>query len=438
MKKMVRTSRYWEVSFDKTGRLLDDTGLEAQLAANPVNELFIFSHGWNSSQDGARKHYDFMFDQIAQMVPDESLGFVGVLWPSLLFPQDDPAPDGPVLGTADTQSASPLASAGPPPPQAVVSSGAEIAAALSTAFPGQEQDIDTLGELLDRRPQEPEQLASFVRLARGLVTTPNDAEEDRGEATVLVKSPRNVLDAMSALAPPSTSDAQAGFNPFGALWQGAKELLRTTSYYEMKNRAGVVGQNGLAPLVARIAGRPGAPRVHLMGHSFGARLVSFALAGLPDAMEGGGSPVKSLLLIQGAFSHFAFAPSAPVSAGKGALTAYGNRVDGPLLATFSSKDRAVGWWYPNASRLAWQDSQALVNPNFRWGGMGNDGYQQEAAQVLGLGAKGSAYHFETSRFYRLDANEVIQHGRSWFSGAHSDIDQPQLAWAAVSAAGLPR
>ena len=46
-----------------------------------------------------------------------------------------------------------------------------------------------------------------------------------------------------------------------------------------------------------------------MGHSFGARLVSYALAGLPANQTGSASPVKSLTLIQGAFSHFTFASS---------------------------------------------------------------------------------------------------------------------------------
>ncbi|BBH69222.1 hypothetical protein ACTI_59070 [Actinoplanes sp. OR16] len=433
MKKTIRGLPYWEITFDKDGNLTDDTGLQSELAAD---ELFIFGHGWNSSPAGARRHYDFMFDQLAQMAPGHAVGFAGVIWPSLLFPQDDPAPDGPLLASpADTQS-TPLLPPGPSPAQAPESTGAEIAAALAPAFPNHQADLATLGGLLDQRPQDPRQLLAFIDLTRGLIGTDNDAEEDRGEAMVLTAAPRTVLDTMSMLAPPEQSDAQAGLNPFGALWKGAKELLRVASYYEMKNRAGVVGQRGLGPLLGRLAGRPGAPRIHLMGHSFGARLVAFTLAGLPPSMRGHDSPVKSLMLIQGAFSHFAFAGNAPVSAGKGVLAGERDRVDGPLLATFSGKDRAVGWWYPNASRLAWQDAQAMVNPNFRWGGMGNNGYQQAAAQTVALGPAGSRYKFQPGTFYRLDGNDVIAHGRSFFSGAHSDIDQPHLAWAATSAAGL--
>jgi hypothetical protein len=439
MKKRIGGRPYWEVTFDKEGKLLDGNGLPGELGAEQVTDLFIFSHGWNSSAQGARRHYDAIFGQIAaQSGANQAVGFAGVFWPSLLFPQDDPAASGPVLADGNnTQSLSPLAAPAPlgPGESEAVSSGPEIAAALTSAFPGQEEDLAVLGDLLERRPQDPDELDRFVRLARGLVTTPNDAPEDNGEETTLVKSPRNVLDAMAALATPTVSNVQ-GFNPFGALWKGAKELLRTTSYYEMKNRAGVVGEKGLARLVNDLAATPAAPRIHLLGHSFGARLVSYVLPGLPTSAHGAQSPVKSLLLLQGAFSHFAFADKAPVTDGKGALAAFGDRVDGPLLATYTGKDRAVGWWYPNASRLAWQDSQDLRNPNFRWGGMGTDGYQQEGAEAATLKAQGSAYQLQKGHFYRLNADAVINRRLSWFSGSHSDIDKPEVAWAALSAAAL--
>jgi esterase/lipase superfamily enzyme len=76
-------------------------------------------------------------------------------------------------------------------------------------------------------------------------------------------------------------------------------VLRTLSYYEMKTRAGVVVQQGLGPLLAKLSGPGGAPRIHLMGHSFGARLVAYSLAGLRADQTGAASPIKSLTLIQG-------------------------------------------------------------------------------------------------------------------------------------------
>ncbi|SRR6266568_4092564 len=93
---------------------------------------------------------------------------------------------------------------------------------------------------------------------------------------------------------------------------------------------------------------------------FCARLASFALSGLPDDVIRTASPVKSLVLIQGAFSHFTFAQQRPIDPGRsGALAGYRDRVNGPLAGTFSNADRAVGWWYPMASMLSHQDSQSV-------------------------------------------------------------------------------
>ena len=97
------------------------------------------------------------------------------------------------------------------------------------------------------------------------------------------------------------------------VWHGAKEALRQLTYWQMKNRAGVVGSRGLGPAIARLADAFPDLRFHLIGHSFGARLVSFALAGLPDA---GPSPVKSVTLLQGAYSRFAFTDPLPFRRGR--------------------------------------------------------------------------------------------------------------------------
>ena len=162
-----------------------------------------------------------------------------------------------------------------------------------------------------------------------------------------------------------------------------------------------------------------------MGHSFGARLVAYSLSGLPPAVTGAKSPVKTLYLIQGAFSHFAFAnpvPDALVS-GPGALSAFTHNVNGPLLSTFTAADRAVGWWYPAASALAHQDAEAADDLTYQWGGMGHDGYQQPppGAIAIPLAPKGTAYGFQPGLFYQLDSNAVIAADQSPFSGAHSDI-----------------
>jgi hypothetical protein len=413
---------YYEVDFNADGSLNTangggDGGLPAAVAAGGITDLFVLSHGWNNGVDSARKLYIAMFGLLAAQLGTHlaSSAAVGVIWPSLLFPDDDPA-------TAP----------------AVPSTGAQIAAAYAPSFPGQQQQLSEMGQLLDQQPQDPAKLTQFHQLAKGLVTTKPQGVEDTGEAALLTADTATAFGHAAAMAPHATSSAQGIGNPFAGLWSGAREVLRSLSYYEMKNRAGVVGQNGLGPLLATLRGPSGPPRIHLMGHSFGARLVAYTLAGLPPGQTGSASPVKSLTLIQGAFSHFTFASSLMFDPNRGGgLAGDGNRVDGPLLATFSAADRAVGWWYPAASMLAGQDSESAADLVYRWGGMGHDGYQQTPAPTpTVLAPAPKRYGFSTGGFYNLDANAVICANQSPFSGAHSDIQHPEVLWAVVAAAGL--
>jgi hypothetical protein len=413
---------YYEVDFNADGTLNTatgggDGGLPAAVAAGGITDLFVLSHGWNDGVDSARDLYEAMFTLLADQLGKHlsSSAAAGVIWPSLLFPDDDP----------DNAPAMP-------------STGAQLATALAPAFPQQQQQLATMGQLLDKQPQDPAALNQFHQLASGLVTTKPQGVEDTGEAALITADTATAFGHAAAMAPHATTGAQGIGNPFTGLWSGAREVLRTMSYYEMKNRAGVIGQNGLGPLLASLRGPDGPPRIHLMGHSFGARLVSYTLAGLPANRTGPASPVKSLTLIQGAFSHFTFASSLIFDASRsGGLAGDGSRVDGPLLATFSAADRAVGWWYPAASMLAGQDSESATDLVFRWGAMGHDGYQQTPIPTTVLLApQGKSYGFQPGAFYSLDANAVICANQSAFSGAHSDIRHPEVLWAVVSAAGL--
>jgi hypothetical protein len=413
---------YYEIDFNADGTLNTasgggDGGLPAAVSAGGISDLFVLSHGWNNGVDSARDLYHAMFSLLADQLGahKSTSAAVGIIWPSLLFPDDDPA-------TA------------PPEP----STGAQLASALAPAFPHHTRQLDTLGGLLDAKPQDPDKLTEFHSLVTELVTTPAQGSEDSGESSLLNANTAAALGQGAAMAAADAGDAQGLGDPFSGLWRGAREVLRTLSYYEMKNRAGVVGQNGLGPLLGALSGPSGAPRIHLMGHSFGARLVSYSLAGLPHTATGAASPVKSLTLIQGAFSHFAFASSLPFDPGRaGALAGRGDQVDGPLLATFTAADRAVGWWYPAASMLARQDNQAASDVVYQWGAMGHDGYQQDPSPtVTPLATTNTPYDFRPGTFYALDANAVINANQSPFSGAHSDIRHSEVLWAVRSASGL--
>ena len=407
---------YYELDFNADGTLSSDGGLPAAVQAGGVRDVFVLSHGWNAGVDSARSLYQAMFTLLAGMIPGRlgTSAAVGIIWPSLLFPEDDPATAKPVPST-----------------------GQQLAAALAPAFPqNQQQNVATLGALLDQQPQDAADLQQFHSLASGLVTSPPLAPEDAGQQASITGDTAAVFGHAAAMSKTPADNAQGIPNPFTTLWNGAREVLRSMSYYEMKNRAGVIGRNGLGPMLGKLAAADPGVRVHLMGHSFGARLVAFSLSGLPQAATGANSPVKTLFLIQGAFSHFAFANPVPdiLVSGPGALSAFAGNVNGPLLSTFTAADRAVGWWYPAASMLAHQDAQAADDLTYQWGGMGHDGYQQpQAGTTVKLAAPGTKYNFQPGTFYLLDSNAIICADQSPVSGAHSDIQHAEVVWPIVDA-----
>ena len=56
----------------------------------------------------------------------------------------------------------------------------------------------------------------------------------------------------------------------------AERLLNYATYYQMKERAGLVGRTGAYAVISAIQARHPEVNVHLVGHSFGGRLVTAA------------------------------------------------------------------------------------------------------------------------------------------------------------------
>src|SRR5437879_2973602 len=110
----------------------------------------------------------------------------------------------------------------------------------------------------------------------------------------------------------------------------------------MKRRAGQVGERLgrelLAPLVLNLGDK--APRLHLIGHSFGSKL-------LASSVLGGRRP-QSLVLLLAAFSAFAFAEEVPTTKRPGFYqrVVADQLVAGPIVALRSDHDRALGTLYP--------------------------------------------------------------------------------------------
>ncbi|MEU0987614.1 serine-threonine protein kinase [Streptomyces sp. NPDC005953] len=434
---------YQDITFDKDGDV--NTAQRDRLLRMDVTDLVLFAHGWNNSPSVAQRLYSSFFAPFPALLgPKIRLGYGGIVWPSMRF-TDEPVPNfDPSLFAAPETVAHRIAATDP------TTLDGPSQTALNAVFPGHESTVARLAGLLTERPASREAFAEFGRLARELTEAPaggletcftTDLPQDEQGPPALYFEDAFELCQLFALARDQKDPADIATlsvdslgEGFQKTWKGAKELLRQTTYYAMKRRAGAVGELGLGPLLGQLARtRPGI-RVHLVGHSQGARLVSFALKGLPDGVRS----VKSVTLLQGAFSHYAFAPSLPhATHNAGALRSMEQRIDGPLVACHSRHDSALGVIYPLASRLAGDDRHA-IGLDRRWWAVGYNGVQAVRSPSVRLSlAQALARGVPASGCVSVDCAEVVRRGGPP-SGAHSDICHEELARVVVSAGRLGR
>lgn len=442
---------YWDLTFDADGD--PDPRLREALLSSVHDraDLVLFSHGWNNDISTACELYDRFFARFPALLPGPAagrFGYAGVHWPSMRF-SDEPIPDFPrtalaAPGTGRAAATSPPRHAG----SAQRTGPALDAAGLARVFPGHEARIERIAGLLAERSPDPARLREFAALVRqvtGLEALPPDDTFARdtgtppGARSVLADEDPVVLcgalaDALEQAGAP-VSPAGPGPSLLGGIggiagrvWDGAKELLRQATYYEMKRRAGRVGRSGLGPLLGEIARKAPELRVHLVGHSFGARLVCFALAGLPDGVR-----VSSVTLLQGAFSHYAFSGPLPFDTRGGVLHGMQSRVAGPVVACHSRHDQALGVFYPVASRLAGED-RSFLGLDDRWGAIGHDGFRSLAGVPALCLADALAGSLPPAGCVSVDASDVVCSGGPP-AGAHSDICHEELARLVLLAAG---
>lgn len=421
---------YWELVFDAEGDMAPAgrDALVRGVADAGLTDLVVFAHGWNNSRTLANDLYGRFFTPFPAVLTASGaparLGYGGVIWPSMRF-TDEPIPDFPQRRPAP-------AGAGPVLEPATLQ-------ALAGVFPGSEALLDRMAELIERRPEEPELLEEFAGLVRRLVAGPgqgavaraadpclHDTEpgpDEPGEPAMFTDGAAAVCGRFAdAVAPGGTAGAEL-FGGLGRLWSGALELLRQGSYWEMKRRAGTVGESGLGQVLGALAEASPELRVHLIGHSFGGRLVAFAVRGLAERAR----CVHSLTLLQGAFSHYAFAPRLPFAENRsGALKDVHRKISGPVLCCHSRHDLALSVLYPLASRLSGDSQSALGLHDPRWGAMGHDGVQAVDGSLTLKLEQALAGPLPERGCVNVDAASVVRRGGPP-SGAHSDICHGELA-----------
>jgi hypothetical protein len=442
---------YAEIEFDKAARVIERARYDELLSettARTIGNVIVLAHGWNNNIQEARDLYAGIAAQLRTVhdaqagtlgFPASDVALIGLLWPSKKFTESTLIPGG-------------AAGVGSPVEDIALAAHLEDLRGVFDAADADER-LARAQQLAPRLATSPAARDEFVDVVRGLL--PGEAADPEDMPGQLWELPgREVLDRLAPPVLPGGTSLGGGASggaspagraagqatssgpygsaagmaaalglPFGGPKAGAQRLLNLSTYYQMKSRAGAVGATA-SGILRELQERQSEVNLHLVGHSFGGRLVTAAAM---DTSGGQALLPCSMTLLQAAFSHYGFASSYDGRHDGFFRKIIMNRmVAGPILVTHSKHDLAVGISYPLASRLARQAASWLGDANDRYGGIGRNGAQKTPEAVnADLLAPGEPYSLTPGKIQNLKADDVI--------GGHSDIKVPEVAYAILSA-----
>ena len=311
------------VDFDETGYVIGKVtkNVVREITNGNYTDVHIFSHGWNTTAKEARELYKDWIANYCKLLeehplPDDYKPFLlGVTWPSIILDSD---------------------------------SEEEEKATLT--------DIDMKRRIEDLIPSGDPIREEFEKLCRMDLTTEVHVAEESSRIYRLFElvSPlysfgEDAMDGLGAEQPTYKEVAEAFISTFDnrpqVLGLPASPLLiklfRILSFWTMRDRAALVGRNGVHDLLTEILTKTNC-RVHLSGHSFGAEVMLSAVAKKTE----GTWPYRkicTMLLLQPAVISKGFV--------EGKLGVYRqalDRVKMPVVSTFSKNDKALRLWFPLA------------------------------------------------------------------------------------------
>jgi hypothetical protein len=427
---------YFQARFDKKG------------AADPTNainlpagttDVFVISHGWRNDENDANTIYTDFFTNFADpkvvdpaKLAGRECAIIGVFWPSRNFDALIAAQGAVTAGNA---AAIGNAVSDPESQKKLVAQLEALKAPGLFDEPAQLQALTDAQALVPNLDTKATARAAFINHLRSLMDHTAAGKEDASDIFLKMDPndlfnrlniPANSVDktipktgqamALSPTAAVAATGHAAGLlDIFKGAAASASNAASYLSYFMMKERAGVVGTNGVAPLIDALA--PKVQRIHLIGHSFGGRVVTAA------ALASSNEKIQSMALLQAAFSHNGFSPPELMN-GLFRPVIDRQRIKGPIIATHTKNDTAVGIAYPLASRVSGTVAAALGDAHDKYGGVGRNGAQQmKAGEVVTatLLPVGGAYQFTAGKIHNLLADAFVKN--------HGDITGAEVVTA---------
>jgi hypothetical protein len=436
--------------FGDDGRLQSpQTARLAVDVACAASDVFLFSHGWNNIYaDALARYRDFATGFVAQRaelaLPVPS-GYkpvlIGVIWPATWFVL--PVEEGPGIaaggstGARDEEMLAEVTGAMSPEDaegltelldgsRSLSLGEARRAAELVRGALWSEDDPDAAS----RPPDIPAVLSSWRALSED--ETPF-VDEDEPVGTIgTVGALANIeatVDSGSAHAGPGDErhDDASGPTAAGIFNFDPRDILRIGSVWRMKRRAGTVGTYGVGPILAELLQKETKARVHLVGHSFGARVVLSAVAS--QLLE---RKVHSMLLLQPAVNRWCFAKDVARTGRVGGYSDVLDRVALPIMTTFSTHDKPLHEFFHLAVRgdSLGEVNTAAVGDTERYGALGGYGPLGLGQLMLSDPMREPKHTYDLGgrvRVLAIDGSREIN-GVPAISG-HGDVSNPLTWWA---------
>ena len=444
---------WFMLPFDKRGRCMGPqtrAHLMARAADPSITDVFVFSHGWNNDWNVATRRYRSFIDGYLALRRDRGLPvdrpmrplLIGVFWPStaLVFGSERGIE---IAAGRPTDAANAID---------VEEFGAELSALTEEIDVGEVERFYALVEKDVLSRSEGEELAQILApvLDRKDDETPSRTEDDGDDMSMVdlwesmppVDGSAAVADADSvASVAQRLDDFGRGGSSESLAGAGVgkldpRQIVRLATVQTMKDRAGRVGARGLGSFLVDLlaASDRTKPRVHMVGHSYGAKVCLSALCYPADLPR----PVDSLLLLQPAVSHRCFADDGE---GRGGYAdAPVDRVDLPILSTFSRHDIPLGRFFPYVTRRKADRDEARIaggrkpSPFAALGGVGphglGDGAKLIDVRLPSVEPKVYDLGKDAPAVYGIDATSTID--------GHGSIDNDSTHWALDNLVAAPR
>jgi hypothetical protein len=409
------------------------TRLTALLDGPGIEELVVMAHGWKNTKADATTLYGTLWANACANFPAgraEQIVVAGIVWPAKAFQTDF---DQTELLSQHTGSALAAGGAGAVrdlTDQEFDSVLAEFKAYVGDAAEGTIASARKASEGLTGGA--PAALVQEGARAVGIDANSPDTEL-AGDAAPIVDAqsePTNAQMLMANLSqpprftvPPEAGTALGLSDALQGVISGSRaavaRFLNQLTYYEMKKRAGVVGESLANAVLARLT--PARPsRLHLVGHSFGGRLVTAAANALNPADK---LALMSLTILQGAYSHNALARQIrPGLAGPFASVV--GKPRGPITITHTHNDLACTVAYALASRIAGDIAKTIGDARDEYGAMGANGPQKLQPGVVEPDDTTQAFAPKPGKVNTFLADEFIV--KTSETDAHNNITNPTV------------